>query len=168
MTQAPPPDLAAFFVDAAPRLGLSRPAGQCFGVIWRAEMAPDADALVAITGLSRSAVSTALKELREAGLVLAMRILGTRREGFTAPTDPWALLRLSFARQLHRDIAPMRDRLRQKLANGGDTGAADLAKMLEAVAAWLSKLADAPPEVLAAQIGTDKAESHIKKKKKKG
>src|SRR5690606_42036728 len=43
--------------------GISRPAGQCFAAIWRAAQPPCADDLTQALGLSRSNVSTALKEL---------------------------------------------------------------------------------------------------------
>lgn len=168
MSAAPQTDLAAFFADAAPRLGLSRPAGLCFAAIWRAKEAPDVDALVAATGLSRSGISAALKELREAGLIEAARMPGTRRESFFAPVDAWALLRLHFARRLHRDIAPMRERLRLIRAAGGDAASADLADMLEKLALWFGRLSDAAPDALAAELGGNKPEGRGKKKKKKG
>lgn len=165
MTQAPA--LAATLAEAAPRFGLSRPAGQCFAALWRAATPPDAEALVAATGLSRSAVSTALKELRETGLVQAARLPGSRREGYSAPADPWALVRLLLALALHRDIAPLRDRVR--LLAGGPDGAdaAALAEVLETVAAWLATLASAAPEALAADMRGGKAASRGKKKKKR-
>ncbi|PKP71483.1 MAG: hypothetical protein CVT82_02605 [Alphaproteobacteria bacterium HGW-Alphaproteobacteria-4] len=168
MMQAPQTELAAYFADAAAQLGLSRPAGQCFAAVWHAATPPDADALVALTGLSRSAVSTAMKELREAGLVQAQRLPGTRREGFTAPSDPWALLRLHIALRLHRDIAPMRDRLRLLRASGEDARVADMADMLEVVALWLGRLSDTTPDTLAAEMAPPKPESRNRKKKKKG
>ncbi|MBW6506602.1 MAG: ArsR family transcriptional regulator [Rhodobacteraceae bacterium] len=168
MTQAPTTELAAFFADAAALLGLSRPAGQCFAAVWHSAAPPDADALMATTGLSRSAVSTALKELREAGLVQANRLPGTRREGFTAPSDPWALLRLHLALRLRRDVAPMLDRLRLLRAAGDDARVAEMADMIEMVAQWLARLSSATPDTLAAEIAPQKTEPRGKKKKKKG
>lgn len=168
MPAAAPTDLAAFFADAAPRLGLSRPAGLCFAAIWRAPEAPDVEALIATTGLSRSGISTALKELREAGLIEVARIPGTRRESFLAPVDAWALLRLHLAQRLRRDIAPMRERLRAVRAAGGDAAIADLADLLEMAAHWLGRLSDAAPDVLAAELGAMKPGGRGKKKKKKG
>ena len=93
MPATPPPDLARLFAEAAPRFGLSRPAGACFAAIWRAAQAPSAEDLVTILGLSRSNVSVALKELRERGLIQAARSFGSRKDYFVADPDPWALLR---------------------------------------------------------------------------
>ena len=109
------------FADFAGRFGLSRPAGQCFAAIWRAAAAPCADDLVARLGLSRSNVSTALKELRLWGLVTVLRAPGDRKEYFAAPGDPWQILGLLLAERARRDIAPARDRL---AALDGDARAA--------------------------------------------
>ena len=68
--------LATLFADAAQVFGLSRPAGQCFSAIWRAAAPPCADDLVAGLGLSRSNVSTALKELRGWGMISIVRTPG--------------------------------------------------------------------------------------------
>ena len=65
--------LATLFADVAQVFGLSRPAGQCFSAIWRAAAPPCADDLVAGLGLSRSNVSTALKELRGWGMISIVR-----------------------------------------------------------------------------------------------
>lgn len=158
-------DLVAIFTDAAPLVGLSRPAGQCLAAIWRAPVPPDADALMAASGLSRSAVSTALKELREAGFVLAERLPGTRRDGFSTPAEPWALLRQHLALRLRREILPLLDRLN---ALPEDDGAADLAEMLVTVAGWLGAQVQKDPAALQAGFAGKEAEPRAKKKKKKG
>jgi DNA-binding transcriptional regulator GbsR (MarR family) len=53
--------LPLVLADMAPLLGLSRPAAQCLGAIWRAAQAPSAEDLVAQLGLSRSNVSVSVK-----------------------------------------------------------------------------------------------------------
>ena len=103
--------LAEVFADVAVENGLSRPAGQCFSAIWRAAQAPCADDLVTGLGLSRSNISTALKDLRAWGLISIARTPGDRKEYFTAPTDPWEVMRLILAARQRQVIGPLLDRL---------------------------------------------------------
>lgn len=153
------------FADFAGRFGLSRPAGQCFAAIWRAAAAPCADDLVARLGLSRSNVSTALKELRLWGLVTVLRAPGDRKEYFAAPADPWQILALLLAERARRDIAPARDRL---AVLDGDARAADLAAMLGALSVWMEGLGHLDPVTLAGVVRGETEGGKKKKKKKKG
>ena len=159
------------FAEFAGRFGLSRPAGQCFAAIWRSASAPCADDLVAQVGISRSNVSTALKELRLWGLVSVLRAPGDRKEYFSAPADPWQILGTLLAERARRDIAPARDRL---AALGDDPRAVDLAAMLDALGGWMEGLGHLDPAALRAEIAGeedsagDTGEKKKKKKKKKG
>ncbi len=162
---SPRSDLVAIFTDAATLIGISRPAGQCLATIWRAPDPPDADAIMAATGLSRSAVSTALKELREAGMVQGERLHGTRRDGYSAPEDAWALLRQHLALRLRRDLMPLLDRL---AALPADSGAADLTAMLASVSAWVEALLRMTPAEMEREFAHAAPEPRSKKKKKKG
>ncbi|MDF2142258.1 MarR family transcriptional regulator [Paenirhodobacter sp. CAU 1674] len=165
MTHATPaPDLPQLFAEIAPRFGISRPAGQCFAAIWRAAQAPAAEDLVRILGISRSNVSTALKELRGLGLVQIARSPGSRRDFYVAPADPWALLRQLLAERQRRDLAPLAARLHDLQAASGDARLADLAQVLDATSGWLAQLAAHSPEELAAMMHPVE---HGKKKKKK-
>lgn len=167
MTPGAQQDLATTFADIAPKLGLSRPAGQCFAAIWSSAEAISADDLVARLGLSRSNVSTALKELRDAGLVQLTRIPASRREFYVATSDPWELLRQIIADRQRRNLAPMLDRLRQHYARAPDPKLAELRDMAEAVTGWVAALARREPGELAAFFGAG-ATAPRKKKKKKG
>lgn len=166
-------DLPRLLAEIAPRFGLSRPAGLCLGAIWRAAEAPSAEDLVASLGISRSNVSTALKELRGWGLIEVTRPFGSRRELFLAPPDPWALARQLIAERQRRDIAPVIDRLAALEATGTDPRAADLRTAFEAAADWLGALARHEPGELAQLMGAEGAEIGFapvdggKKKKKK-
>ncbi|KFE36938.1 GbsR/MarR family transcriptional regulator [Thioclava atlantica] len=168
-------DLPEAFAELAPRFGFSRPAGRCLGAIWRAAQAPSADDLVEQLSLSRSNVSTALKELREAGLVQAARSPGSRKDFFVAPTDAWELARLMIAERERRVIGPARDQLSALEARSADPRAAALCEVLDAVSGFLQTLTRLDPTELARQIdparGSAKAAKSGsgggKKKKKK-
>ena len=166
-------DLPRLFAEIAPRFGLSRPAGLCLGAIWRAAEAPSADDLVASLGISRSNVSTALKELRAWGLIEVTRAFGARRDLFLAPADPWALLRQILAERQRREVAPVIDRLAALEATGEDPRAADLLAAFAAGSDWMAALARQDPQDLAqmmggggGEIGFVGTESGKKKKKK--
>lgn len=163
------PAIVALISGLGASLGLSRPAGQCFAAIWRAAQAPCADDLVAGLGLSRSNVSTALKELRAWGLVAVARAPGDRKEYFVAPADPWVLAGRLIGERQRREVAPALDRL---LALEGDGARrADLAGTLAEISAWMAALARLPPAELAAYMRAlpepGRAEAARKKKKKK-
>jgi len=166
-------DLPRLFAEIAPRFGLSRPAGLCLGAIWRAAEAPSADDLVASLGISRSNVSTALKELRSWGLIEVTRAFGARRDLFLAPADPWALLRQILAERQRREIAPVIDRLQTLAASGEDPRAGDLLAAFEAASDWMAALARQEPGDLAQLMGATGSEIAFvspeggKKKKKK-
>ncbi|MFT3690197.1 GbsR/MarR family transcriptional regulator [Paenirhodobacter sp.] len=155
-------DLPALFAQMAPVLGLSRPAAQCLGAIWRAAQAPSADDLVARLGLSRSNISVALKELRALGLVQTARSPGSRKDYFTTDPDPWALLRQILAARQRRDLAPLADRLR---AEATDPHVAALAAVATSASEGLARLAQLEPRQLAQILSS---EPPRKKKKKKG
>jgi DNA-binding transcriptional regulator GbsR (MarR family) len=165
-------DTSAFpglIAELAGKFGISRPAGQCFAAIWRAAQAPCADDLVGGLGLSRSNISTALKELRGWGLIELQRAPGDRREFFTAPSDPWAVLRLLLAERARRDFAPLIDRLHMMEAAAPDARIAGLAHVLGDVSDWMVALSRLEPAELARHVGTppETRESDTGKKKKK-
>lgn len=165
---APPvaPETAALFADIAQLFGLSRPAGACLAAIWRAAQAPSADDLVRGLGLARSNVSTALRDLRDWGLVTPARTPGDRRDYFTAPSDPWELLRLMMLARQRRRVEPLIDRLVQAEAASGDVRLAALHAVISDVAALTPVLAGSTGAALAQRL-TALAEGPAPEKKKK-
>ncbi|MBZ4021895.1 hypothetical protein CKO11_05405 [Rhodobacter sp. TJ_12] len=170
MTTPPASEVTALFADLATRFGMSRAAGACLGTIWRAAQAPSADDLCTALGLSRSNVSVALKELRQAGLVQVARAPGTRRDFYVADPNPWALLRAAIADRHRREIAPLTERLTTLAAAEADRPDADprlaaLADMAAVAEDWFGKQMRRDANEFAQFLGADKAE---KKKKKRG
>lgn len=133
--------LAEIFGDIAQTFGLSRPAGQCFSRIWRAARPPCADDLVTSLGIARSNVSTALKELRGWNMISAARVPGDRKEYFTAPADPWEVLRLITGARQRQLVAPLMDRLLAAEAANPDARLAALHAALSSISDMLSTLA---------------------------
>jgi len=162
-SEQPLPDL---FADVAQLFGLSRPAGQCFAAIWRAASAPCADDLVATLGLSRSNVSTALKELRGWNLIGLARAPGDRKDYFTAPIDPWDIFGRLLAARQRQVVAPILDRIVAAEAQTGDIRLAALHEVLEAIGSTLSDLASSDGVELARRF-SQLAEAPQKPRKKK-
>ena len=156
------------FAELAPAFGLSRAAGACLGAIWRSAQPPAAEDLVARLGLSRSNVSVALKELRQAGLVQVARSPGTRRDFFVADANPWALLRAALADRHRREIAPLTARLATLASpDHADQHLKDLAEMAQVAEDWFARQMRREPAELATQMGADKAEKKKKKNREK-
>lgn len=166
---APDQTLPDLFADVAQFFGLSRPAGQCFAAIWRAASPPCADDLVATLGLSRSNISTALKELRGWNLIGVARTPGDRKEYFTAPPDPWDLVGRLVAARHRQVLAPILDRLVLAEAASADIRLAALHDVLRTVGSAFAALATAEGADLAArfsQLGAPDGKPRKKKKKK--
>lgn len=165
MTPASLPALPSIFGDFAAMFGLSRPAGQCFAAIWRQASSPCADDLVKSLGLSRSNVSTALKELRGWGLISVARVPGDRREFFVAPDDPWEVLRLIFAARQRRDFSVLADRL--SVHSDDDAATRGAYEMIAALSNWMAHLASLDSAGLQATMTGGEVPDRAKKKKKK-
>lgn len=164
----PMPELAQIFTEIAPRFGLSRASGACLAAIWRAAQAPSADDLCATLGLSRSNVSVALKELRQAGLVQVARSPGARRDFFVAEADPWALLRGLIAERHRREIAPLLDRLSALGGPEADPRLSALAEMAAQANDWAETFARQEPGALARAMSAEAQQGKKKKHRKKG
>ncbi len=161
------PDIVA---EIGGLFGLSRPAGQCYGAIWRAAQLPCADDLTRALGLSRSNVSTALKELRDWGLISRARAPGDRKDYFTAPPDPWEAVRAVLSARQRRSVAPILDRLLAAEAETGDVRIAALHAALGAISARMEALAALDANTLMrefAPAAEEKPAAGKKKKKKK-
>ncbi len=165
-------EFAEAFSETAHLLGLTRPAGLCFSTIWRAAQAPCADDLTELLGMSRSNVSTALKELREWGLISRVRAPGDRKEYFAADPDPWVIAGTMLSAFQRRSLSAAVDRLFAAGAeSGGDARAAALSAALSPLSEKLAKIAALPASDLAAlteaQTKKDDATGGKKKKKKR-
>lgn len=157
----------ALFADLADVMGLSRPAGQCFAVIWRAAQSPCADDLVAGLGLARSNISTALKELRAWNLISVARAPGDRKEYFTAPADPWEVLRLMTLARHRLMLTPLLERLVSAEAASGDVRLAALHSVMDEMARAAGVLSGLDGPGFAKRIAGMAATETGKKKKKK-
>ena len=164
-----PDAFADLCATAAVELGFSRPAGLIFSVVFASPEPPTADDLCATLGLSRSNVSTALKELRQTGLVTVIRHAGDRKEHFTAPTDGWAVVSRLIAARRARVIDPALDALSRMGAQAGP-GHLSLLAALQDIAALAEAASRLDPDDLgraAARGASPDARKKDKKRRKK-
>ena len=162
-----PHSFADIVAEIGGLFGLSRPAGQCFAAIWRAAQPPCADDLTRMLGLSRSNVSTALKELRDWGLISRARAPGDRKDYFTAPPDPWDAVRAVLSARQRRSVAPILDRILAAEAETGDARIATLHATLGAISARMEALAALDADALSREFTTATTEKPAAGKKKK-
>ena len=160
-------DFPSAFADLAQLLGLSRPAGLCFAAIWRAAQAPCADDLTGALGLSRSNVSTALKELRDWGLIARVRAPGDRKEYYTADPDARAVILTMLAAFQRRSLTPAVERLLAAESVANDARAAAMRSVLGTLSDRLAEFAAQPPGDGAANPEKTPSEGGKKKKKKR-
>lgn len=158
-----PAPLSLILSDFAQQIGLSRPAALCLGAIWRGAQNPSADDLVATLGISRSNVSTALKELREVGLVQAARTPGSRKDYFIAHPDPWVLIHALLLERQRRSLTPLLARLRMDESH--DPRLPQLREVVEQADAFMTALAQLSPQSLAELVATTPVKLAKKKKK---
>lgn len=165
-----PGDLLPVFAVLAERFGISRPAGQILGLLYLAPEPLCADELVAALHLSRSNISTALKELRDWSLVGQVQRPDDRRSFFIAPADPWTLLHLLTSGRARWETRPALAMLQALSPSTQDDVASrkirKLRTALASVSAMQDHLAQLSPEMFANLI--ESLATPKKKKKSKG
>ena len=157
---------AVLCAAAAVELGFSRPAGLIFSQVFTAPEPPTADDLCISLGLSRSNVSTALKELRQTGLVVVVRHAGDRKEHFSAPTEGWAVVSRLIAARRARVIDPALDALSRMAADAGP-GPLSLLVALQDIAALAEAAGRADPNDLGRMVVRGLSPEARKKEKKR-
>ena len=106
-------DFVMHFGEMGSRWGVARTVGQIYAVLFLSEEPLNADAIVQALGVSRSNVSTGLKELQSWSLVHRQDIPGDRRDHYAATADMWETVRTLVAERKRREIDPTLTRLRE-------------------------------------------------------
>ncbi|MGR3433847.1 MAG: GbsR/MarR family transcriptional regulator [Shimia sp.] len=151
------------FGEMGSRWGIARTVGQCYAVLFLSERPLCADDLVSALGVSRSNVSTSLKELQAWNLVQLRHRPDDRRDHFTTPEDLWEIVRILVAERKKREIDPTLTKLRQMQLHTPDGESAyatqridDLTGLIETMTAFYDDLDRLETERLVAliQMGT--------------
>ena len=88
------------------RWGINRAIGEVHGFLLAAGLPCNAQTISETLLLSRSNVSTSLKELQSWELIKLVHLPGDRREYFEADRDPWSVFSKIAKRRMEREILP--------------------------------------------------------------
>jgi len=113
------PDLVERFIqhfgERGQLWGLNRTVGQIYALIFLSPRALNANDIVERLGMSRSNVSTGLKQLQEWRLVKMSHQQGDRQEYFETPKQIWEVFRTLAQERRRREIEPTLSFLREAL-----------------------------------------------------
>jgi DNA-binding transcriptional regulator GbsR (MarR family) len=130
------PEITRRFVlhwgEMGTRWGINRTVAQVHALLYLSERPLNADEIVEMLGVSRSNVSTTLKELQGWGLVRTVHLPGDRRDHLETLHDPWELFRIVFEERRKREFDPTHKELEACL---------DLAQRTQAPAFMVQRLA---------------------------
>jgi DNA-binding transcriptional regulator GbsR (MarR family) len=137
--------------------GINRTLAQVHALLFIAPEPLDAEEISRALGISRSNVSTSLRELTGWGLVRRVHAIGDRRDRFAAIQDVLETFRVISAERKRRELDPTVAILEQCVAEARAGGAAEAATLgrLEAMldftrllAAWYAQLERLPTPAL--------------------
>ena len=129
--------------------GINRTMAQVHALLFVAPEPLDAEEISRLLDVSRSNVSTSLKELISWGVVRRVHIIGDRRDRFVALKDVMETFRVIMAERKKREMDPTIDSLAQCVEQAKQGGPAEaytreqLEKMLEftrMLTAWYSQI----------------------------
>ncbi len=139
--------------------GINRTMAQVHALLFVSPEALDAEEISRLLDVSRSNVSTSLRELITWGVVKRVHIIGDRRDRFEALKDVMDTFRVIMAERKRREMDPTIVLLEHCVAEADCGGPTDeytreqLRKMLEfvrMVTAWYSQIDRLPPSALMA------------------
>jgi DNA-binding transcriptional regulator GbsR (MarR family) len=109
------------------RWGINRTVAQVHALLYIVGRALNADDVTEILSVSRSNVSTSLRELQNWGLIKVVHILGDRRDHFESVRSVWDMCLVILDERKRREIDPAVDILRICMAEADRGGTADAA-----------------------------------------
>ena len=119
------------------RWGINRTVAQVHALLFLAPRPLHAEEITEALGVSRSNVSTSLRELQAWGIIKVVHVLGDRRDHFESMKDVWEMFQIILDERKKREIDPTLQILRQCVAEADAAGPAEshsrkrLAQMLE-------------------------------------
>ncbi|MGH9580360.1 MAG: GbsR/MarR family transcriptional regulator [Terriglobales bacterium] len=139
------------------RWGINRTVAQVHALLFVLPRPLHAEEITAALSVSRSNVSTSLRELQAWGIVKVVHVLGDRRDHFASMKDVWEMFQIILDERKRREIDPTLDILRQCVAEAEAAGTAEvdtrkrLEEMLdfvETITNWYGQLRRLPPTAM--------------------
>lgn len=88
------------------RWGLNRTVAQIHALLYLSPKPLNAEEISAVLGVSRSNVSTSLKELQTWGIVRVVHIPGDRRDYYETISDVWEMFKIILSERKRRELDP--------------------------------------------------------------
>lgn len=108
-------DFISHFGEMGSRWGVNRTVGQIYALLYISEKPLHAEEISEVLHISRSNVSTGLKELDAWRLTRVRHIKGDRKDYFTVPEDIWEIVRTLADERKKREVDPTLSVLRDLL-----------------------------------------------------
>jgi DNA-binding transcriptional regulator GbsR (MarR family) len=139
------------------RWGINRTVAQVHALLYLSPRPLHAEEITEMLSVSRSNVSTSLRELQAWGIVKVVHVLGDRRDHFETMKQVGEMFQIIMDERKKREIDPTLDILRQCVAEAEAAGSAEthsrkrLAEMLEFVETmtnWYGQLRRLPADAM--------------------
>ena len=139
------------------RWGINRTVAQVHALLYLSPRPLHAEEITEMLSVSRSNVSTSLRELQAWGIVKVVHVLGDRRDHFETMKQVGEMFQIIMDERKKREIDPTLDILRQCVSEAEAAGAAEthsrkrLAEMLEFVETmtnWYAQLRRLPADAM--------------------
>ncbi len=153
------PNTEAFvmhFGEMGSRWGFNRTVGQIYALLVVHEEPLNADQIAELLSISRSNVSTGIKELQSWRLITLQHKQGDRKEYFSTAGDMWQMAKTVFEERRKRELDPTLSLLRSNLLDEPQTKAENYAQtkmremydLLELLNQWANSLNTLSPDTL--------------------
>ncbi len=139
------------------RWGINRTVAQVHALLYLSPRPLHAEEITEMLSVSRSNVSTSLRELQAWGIVKIVHVLGDRRDHFETMKEVGEMFQIILDERKKREIDPTLDILRQCVAEAESAGAGEshsrkrLAEMLEfveTITSWYGQLRRLPADAV--------------------
>lgn len=118
-------DFILHWGEMGTKWGTNRTISQIFALLFLSERALDAEEISDTLSVSRSNVSTSIRELQSWRVLKTVHVLGERKDYFTTPEDIWKIFRIIVEERKKREIDPTLTVLRQCLITDEEDETAD-------------------------------------------
>lgn len=165
--------------EMANRWGVNRTVAQIHALLFLAPKPLNAEQVTELLSISRSNVSTSLRELQGWGIVRVVPVMGDRRDHFECLNDVWEMFQAILDERKRRVLDPAIDVVRQTMAasSGDKDGEAhtrarlqQMLEFLQMITNWYSHIRALPVEgirELMASSGAPRAASQAQSSRKR-
>ena len=141
--------------EMANRWGVNRTVAQIHALLFLAPQPLNAEELTELLSVSRSNVSTSLRELQGWGVVRVVHVMGDRRDHFECVSDVWEMFQAILDERKRRVLDPAIDVVKQTLGKAPDGTDAEaharlrlrqMLEFLQMVTDWYSQIRALPAD----------------------